>query len=153
MWSVFSTNPTSPLNTTRGVVKRVESMLGSSKLAAFVGTTDADRAKGFYRDILGLNLVREEPNALVFDCNGTRLRVSLVTELAPAKYTVLGWEVQDIRGTIEALAKRGVSFERYDFMKQDDLGVWTAPSGARVAWFKDPDGNLLSVSRLEESAP
>jgi catechol 2,3-dioxygenase-like lactoylglutathione lyase family enzyme len=128
-------------------------MLGSSKLAAFVGTRDASRAKPFYRDTLGLNLVREDPNALVFDANGTTLRLSVVPELAPGKFTVLGWEVHDIRATIEALAKRGVSFERYDFMKQDDLGVWTAPSGARVAWFKDPDGNLLSVSQLEKPSP
>ena len=123
-------------------------MLGSNKLIAFVGTRDANRAKGFYRDTLGLRLVSEEGPAVVFDVGGTMLRVTSVAEVAKAPYTVLGWEVANARETVLALLKRGVKFERYEFMQQDELGVWTAPSGARVAWFKDPDGNLLSVSQM-----
>jgi catechol 2,3-dioxygenase-like lactoylglutathione lyase family enzyme len=123
-------------------------MLGSSKLVAFVGTADAKRARAFYADVLGLRLVSEDGFALVFDAGGAPLRVAIMPEVAAAPYTVLGWQVPDIRSTIDALVRRGVQFERYGFMLQDDLGVWTAPSGARVAWFKDPDGNLLSLTQL-----
>lgn len=123
-------------------------MLASNKLIAFVGTTDANRAKAFYRDTLGLRLVSEEGPALVFDAAGTMLRVASVAEVARAPYTVLGWEVANASETVLALLKRGVKFERYDFMQQDELALWTAPSGAHVAWFKDPDGNLLSVSQM-----
>jgi catechol 2,3-dioxygenase-like lactoylglutathione lyase family enzyme len=123
-------------------------MLESSKLVAFVGTGDAGRARAFYADVLGLRLVSEDGFALVFDAGGTPLRVAIVPAVAAASYTVLGWQVPDIRSTVDALVRRGVRFERYDFMQQDDLGVWTAPGGARVAWFKDPDGNLLSLSQV-----
>jgi catechol 2,3-dioxygenase-like lactoylglutathione lyase family enzyme len=123
-------------------------MLGSSKLVAFVGTADAARARAFYADVLGLRLVSEDRFALVFDVGGTSLRVAIVPAVAAAPYTVLGWQVPDIRAAVGALVARGVRFERYDFMQQDDLGVWTAPSGARVTWFKDPVGNLLSLTQL-----
>ena len=123
-------------------------MLGSSKLVAFVGTGDAARARAFYSGVLGLPLVSEDRFALVFDDGGTPLRVAIVPAVAAAPYTVLGWQVPDIRAAIGSLTPRGVRFERYDFMQHDDLGVWTAPSGARVAWFKDPDGNLLSLTQL-----
>jgi catechol 2,3-dioxygenase-like lactoylglutathione lyase family enzyme len=123
-------------------------MLGSSKLVAFVGTADAKRARAFYADVLGLRLVSEDDFALVFDAGGAPLRVAIMPKVAAAPYTVLGWQVPDVRSTIDALVRRGVQFERYGFMLQDDLGVWTAPSGARVAWFKDPDGNLLSLTQL-----
>ncbi len=120
-------------------------MLSSGKLTAFVATTNADRARTFYRDTLGLRLVSEDGYALQFDCGGTRLRVSIAPEVTPAKYTVLGWSVEDLRATVLSLQKAGVQFERFGFFKQDDLGIWTAPSGDQVAWFKDPDGNLLSI--------
>src|SRR6476620_10956364 len=123
-------------------------MLNSSTLVAFVGTGDAARARGFYGDVLGLRLVSEDGFALVFDANGTLLRVAIVPAVVAAPYTVLGWQVPNIRSTIDALGRRGVRFERYGFMQQDDLGIWTAPGGARVAWFKDPDGNLLSLTQL-----
>ena len=118
-------------------------------LIAFVATRDAERAKKFYRDTLGLTLVSDEtPFALVFDAHGTMLRVTPVKELAPAVYTVLGWQVPDIYAAAKALQKAGVQFERYDGVPQDELGVWTAPGGAaRVAWFKDPDGNTLGISQ------
>ena len=123
-------------------------VLGGAKLMAFVATSDPARAKEFYQQTLGLRLVDEEPTALVFDSNGTQLRVQKVAKTQPPPATVLGWEVQDIRDTLMALRRRGVAFERFGFMKQDDLGVWTAPDGTQVAWFKDPDGNLLSVTQF-----
>lgn len=122
-------------------------MLGSFKIAAFVGTTEPSRAKVFYRDVLGLRLVDEDGFALVFDANGINLRISTVGQVAAAEYTVLGWEVPDINSALHTLQGAGVKFERYEgFMEQDELGIWTAPSGTRVAWFKDPDGNVLSIA-------
>ena len=123
-------------------------MLGSAKLVAFAAASDAARSRAFYRDVLGLKLISEDAFALVFDAHGTTLRLSLVKEVAAASYTVLGWEVGDITAAVGALSAAGVRFERYPWMEQDDLGVWHAPGGARVAWFKDPDGNLLSLSQL-----
>jgi catechol 2,3-dioxygenase-like lactoylglutathione lyase family enzyme len=124
------------------------SILGSSKIVAFAGVANADRARAFYRDTLGLRLVSEDGFALAFDANGTMLRVSLVREVVAAPYTVLGWEVDDIAAKAQALTRAGVKLERYEsFLKQDKLGIWTAPGGTRVAWFKDPDGNLLSISQ------
>lgn len=123
-------------------------MLESCKLVGFVGVRDAERARAFYRDTLGLTLVEEElPFALVFDCLGTQLRVTLVHEVVAAPYTVLGWAVNDITATARRLAASGVKFQRYPQMQQDELGIWNAPGGARVAWFQDPDGNLLSISQ------
>jgi len=123
-------------------------ILGSSKIAAFVGVRDAQRACAFYGDTLGLRLVSEDAFALVFDANGTTLRVSLVREVVAAPYAVLGWEVDDIVAKVKALLAAGVKLERYEnFVKQDESGIWTAPGGTRVAWFKDPDGNLLSISQ------
>jgi catechol 2,3-dioxygenase-like lactoylglutathione lyase family enzyme len=125
------------------------SVLGSHKLMAFVATCNPDRAKVFYRDTLGLRLVAEQlPFALVFDANGTMLRVTIVREIVVAHYTVLGWEVPDIGVTARQLAAAGVKLERYPGMVQDELGIWASPSGARVAWLKDPDGNVLSVTQL-----
>ena len=121
-------------------------MLSSEKLIAFVSTTNADRARAFFRDTLKLTLVSEDGFALVFDSGGTHLRVSIAKEVIPAPYTVLGWDVKDIRETVIALKTAGVVFEIFGFFKQDELGIWTAPSGDQVAWFKDPDGNILSVS-------
>jgi catechol 2,3-dioxygenase-like lactoylglutathione lyase family enzyme len=123
-------------------------MLGSEKLVAFVTTADPSRAKAFYRDILGLSLVSEDSFALVFDANGTTLRMAIVKEVIAPPYTVLGWAVHDIEAVVKGLLSAGVKFEYYpQFMKQNELGIWTAPGGTRVAWFKDPDGNTLSVSQ------
>jgi len=121
-------------------------MLSSEKLIAFVSTTNADHARAFYRDKLGLRLISEDGFALVFDSGGAPLRVALAKEVKPAQATVLGWDVKDLRATIQELNKAGVTCEMFGFFKQDDLGIWTAPNGDQVAWFKDPDGNLLSVS-------
>jgi catechol 2,3-dioxygenase-like lactoylglutathione lyase family enzyme len=122
-------------------------MLGSSKLVAFLPTKEFARAKEFYGAVLNLPLVSEDGFALVFNANGTLLRVPLVSEFSPAPYTVLGWEVTDIRKMVKDLKKRGIAFESYDYIRQDEEGIWTTPGGDRVAWFKDPDGNLLSISQ------
>jgi len=125
-----------------------ESLMGSQKLVAFVATRDPARAKAFYRDTLGLHLVSEDEFALVFDAAGTMLRITCVQEVAAAKYTVLGWQVSDVVRTAKNLQKAHVTLERYPGMRQDELGIWNSPSGARVAWFKDPDGNTLSITQL-----
>ncbi len=125
-----------------------ESILGPQELVAFVATRDPSRAKKFYGDILGLPLVSEDEFALVFDASGTMLRVMRVQELAAAKYTVLGWRVRNIVQTAKDLQKADVTLERYPGMHQDELGIWNSPSGARVAWFKDPDGNTLSITQF-----
>jgi len=123
--------------------------LSNQKIIGFVATRDPDRAKRFYCDTLGLPLVSEElPFALVFDAHGTMLRVTVVKEVSPRGYTVLGWQVPDIVAAASALSRAGVQFERYPGMKQDELGVWSSPRGAKVAWFKDPDGNTLSISQF-----
>jgi catechol 2,3-dioxygenase-like lactoylglutathione lyase family enzyme len=123
-------------------------MLGSHDIIAFIGTRDPSRARSFYYETLGLTLLSEDPFALTFDANGTLLRITTVPEVTPAKYTVLGWNVPDIRAATAQLAKSGVHLERFDQLTQDEFGVWTAPGGTRVAWFKDPDGNLLSLSEF-----
>lgn len=125
-----------------------ESILGSQKIMAFVATRDPSRSKKFYRDTLGLLLVSEDEFTLVFDATGTMLRVTRVQELAAAKYTVLGWQVRDIVRTAKDLQKAHVTLERYPGMQQDELGIWRSPSGARIAWFKDPDGNTLSITQF-----
>jgi len=122
--------------------------LADQSLIGFVAASDPERAKKFYRDTLGLPLVSEElPFALVFDAHGTMLRVAIVKEVAPARYTVLGWQVRDIIAAAKTLSEAGVRFERYPGMEQDELGIWHSPGGAQVAWFKDPDGNTLSISQ------
>ena len=119
-------------------------------LIAFVPTTDAARAQAFYADTLGLELQSENAFALVFRVNETMLRVTLVAEFTPQPFTVLGWDVPDIAAAMRKLGERGVIFERFDGMDQDAQGVWRAPGGAYVAWFKDPDGNTLSVAQFTD---
>ena len=121
-------------------------MLSDKKLKAFIPTVMPDKAKLFYRDILDLKLLSEDNYALEFEANGTLLRITIVNELKPHPFTVLGWDVDNISATIKSLNEKGVVCEKYDFLEQDNLGVWTAPRGAKVAWFKDPDGNVLSLS-------
>jgi catechol 2,3-dioxygenase-like lactoylglutathione lyase family enzyme len=125
--------------------------LGKYNIIGFVSIVDVPRAKAFYRDTLGLRLIMEEPPfALVFDANGIMLRLGMAKEIAPAHGTVLGWQVPEITATVKNLAIAGVSFERYEGMDQDELSIWTSPTGAKVAWFKDPDGNTLSISEHPE---
>ena len=122
--------------------------LGTCDLIAFVATKDANRARTFYETTLGLRLLSNDAFALVFDANGTMVRIAKVRELTPPRQTVLGWSVPDIQAAAAQLERRGVVFERYEGFAQDDIGIWTAPDGARVAWFKDPDGNLLSLTQF-----
>jgi len=121
-------------------------MLGSSDVITFLATTDYARTRTFLVDVLGLRLVAETPFAHVYDANGTVLRVSKVDAFTPHPFTVLGWNVTDVAGKVAALTRAGVVFERFGFLAQDDHGVWTSPDGAKVCWFKDPDGNLLSMT-------
>lgn len=127
-----------------------ESILGTSKLVAFVPTLDAVKARAFYEGVLGLRLVEDaKPFALVFDSNGTMLRVTSVRELVPDPFTVLGWDVASIETTVDKLTAAGVEMLRFPGMNDTEpRGIWNAPSGAKVAWFKDPDGNALSVTEF-----
>ena len=123
-------------------------MLSDKELKAFVPTVKPAEAKIFYRDILGLKLLSEDNYALEFDANGTLLRVIIVPELKPHAFTVLGWNVGDISSTIKSLNRKEIFCENYEFLQQDSLGIWTSPNGSKVAWFKDPDGNILSLTEL-----
>lgn len=123
-------------------------MLSNASIQAFLPTTDFDRARAFFEGVLGLQYIKNDGHALVMDSNGTMIRVSKVQpDFKPQQFTILGWEVADIESAVADLEARGVTFERYGFFVQDDHGIWTAPTGDRVAWFKDPDGNTLSVSQ------
>jgi len=124
-------------------------MLNRSALIGFAGVSDLGRARRFYGDTLGLPITDESPFALVADANGTMLRLTAVEQPVAAPYTVLGWNVVDITSMIDQLTARGVQFTRYDAMDQDERGVWTAPGGAKIAWFLDPDGNNLSLTEFK----
>ncbi|MGO9591251.1 MAG: VOC family protein [Candidatus Acidiferrales bacterium] len=123
-------------------------MLGNHNIVAFIATTQADSTRDFYEGVLGLHFIEDSPFALVFNAKGTMLRIQKVKEFRPASHTALGWDVPDIRAAVEDLTGRGVRFERYEGVPQDDLGVWKSPSGAQVAWFKDPNGNILSLTQF-----
>ena len=122
-------------------------MLESSDLVAFVAATDLRRSRVFYEQKLGLRVLEYNDFACVLDANGTTLRVTAVPVVVQAGYTVLGWRVADIAASARDLAARGVTFLRYDGMNQDEDGIWTTPTGAKVAWFADPDGNTLSLTQ------
>jgi len=122
-------------------------MLGLTDIVAFVPIKDAEKARAFYEGVLGLHFVKDDGFALVFEANGIMVRAAKVKEFTAAQFTVLGWQVSQIEDVVRALAKKGVHFEIFGFFKQDELGIWTAPTGDKVAWFKDPDGNILSVSQ------
>ena len=122
--------------------------LSQSELVAFIATRDGARARAFYESTLGLRVLADTPFALVFDARGTTIRIQKVESFAPHPFTALGWRVPDITATVDELRGRGVAFERYESLPQDEAGIWTTPDGSRVAWFKDPDGNTLSVTQL-----
>jgi catechol 2,3-dioxygenase-like lactoylglutathione lyase family enzyme len=123
-------------------------MLGDKEIIAFVEVSNADKARAFYRDALGLTLMFENSLSLTFIVCGTIIRATLVDSVQPQPHPVLGWQVDDATSTVRALAKVGVNFERYSHLEQDEDGIWTAPGGLRIARFKDPDGNILSVAQL-----
>ena len=122
-------------------------MLASSKIIAFVPTSDPQRSRTFYEGILGLRFVKDDGFALVFDANGIMMRVAKGRDFKPAQYTILGWQATDIETTVPVMVLKGVQFEQFGLPGQDKMGIWTAPNGDKVAWFKDPDGNILSISQ------
>ena len=121
-------------------------MLSTAKLVGFVATAKPAEAKHFYQIVLGLTLIEDGPYALVFDANGTTVRVQKVQKVSVAGYTALGWKVSDIRAAMQHLSEQGVVFERYEGLPQDPAGIWRTPDGSSVAWFRDPDGNTLSLT-------
>jgi predicted enzyme related to lactoylglutathione lyase len=128
-------------------VRQNAGILNDADLVAFVATTDISKARAFYADVVGLTLTEDTPFACVFDANGTSVRLTPVRDHTPAPFTVLGWNVVDIAATVRGLSGRGVAFQRFDGMEQDELGIWTTPGGDFVAWFKDPDDNVLSLTQ------
>lgn len=126
---------------------RQDAHLRESSLIAFLATADGSRARTFYESLVGLRFISDDQFALVFDANGVMVRIQRVDAVTPAAYTTLGWRVGDIAATIRRLTAKGVQMERYGGLTQDNLGVWTSPSGARIAWFRDPDGHVLSLTQ------
>lgn len=122
-------------------------ILTAAKPAIVICTRDRARSTAFYRDTLGLTLAHEDNLAAVFNTGGVTLRLSVVADFTPHEHTILGFHVPDVAATVRALGEQAVSFNRYPAFPQDDLGILTLPGGAvRVAWFQDPDGNILSVT-------
>lgn len=115
---------------------------------SFVATAEPEKARAFYGDVLGLELVENSPYALVFSDGGNTLRVQIVAELSPAKHTVHGWQVTEIEREIEELVPKGVEFLTFDQLGQNASGVWKSPDGHKIAWFKDPSGNILSLTEF-----
>jgi len=122
-------------------------MIDSARICAFLQVTDRAKAKEFYVDVLGLAFVSEDPFALVVDSNGIRIRIGEVPDLKPAQVTVLGWDVANIEDAFADLSAKGIEFQKYGFPGQDERGIWTTPNGDKVAWFKDPSGNVLSIAQ------
>lgn len=128
-------------------------MLETAKLIAFVATANPSNARRFYETALGLRVVSEDAFALTLDANGTMLRIQKVESLKPHPFTTLGWQVSDIELAVDELRKNQVTLETYSGLEQDERGIWRSPSGTRVAWFRDPDGNTLSLTQFPEAAP
>ena len=122
-------------------------MLESGKIVGFVLTKDYDKARAFYEGKLGCEFVSLDQFALVMKIGGHMIRIAKAPNFTPLQSTVLGWEVDDIAGVAAWLKEHGVTLEKYPFIQDRELGIWTAPSGDKVAWFKDPNGNVLSVSQ------
>ena len=122
-------------------------MLASGKLIGFTLTRDYDKARAFFEGQLGFQFMSLDQYALVMRAGGSMIRIVKVPGFTPLQSTVLGWEVQNIEAVVTWLQERGVAFEKYPFVQDRELGIWTTPTGDKVAWFKDPDGNVLSVSQ------
>jgi len=122
-------------------------MLAAGKLIGFVPTKDSKRSRAFYEGKLGFQFVSDDQFALVMQAGKSTVRIAKGADFKPAQYTVLGWEVTDIKAVVQWLNGRGVTFEKYPFVEDKVLGIWTTPNGDKVAWFKDPDGNVLSLSQ------
>jgi catechol 2,3-dioxygenase-like lactoylglutathione lyase family enzyme len=122
-------------------------MLDSAKIMPFVPITDSARSRSFYEEKLGLRFISDDGFALVMDSNNVTVRLAKVGKFTPAGFTILGWQVPAIEQAIAALKQKGVGFEKFPGLPQDEHGIWAAPGGSKVAWFKDPDGNILSLSQ------
>jgi catechol 2,3-dioxygenase-like lactoylglutathione lyase family enzyme len=122
-------------------------MFSLGKMVGFIPTTDYEQARSFYEGKLGFKFVSLDQFALVMSVGGHMLRIAKIPNFKPLQGTILGWEVDDIKAAANWLKSRGVAPEKYPFVDDQELGIWTAPGGAKVAWFKDPDGNILSVSQ------
>jgi catechol 2,3-dioxygenase-like lactoylglutathione lyase family enzyme len=122
-------------------------MLAGAKLVAFGATIHPADAVAFYTKVLGLSLRYEDSFAISLESGGVEVRLQKLEWFAPHSFTTLGWQVSSIADVVERLSRHGVALERYPWLEQDESGIWLAPSGARIAWFKDPDGNLLSVAQ------
>jgi catechol 2,3-dioxygenase-like lactoylglutathione lyase family enzyme len=123
-------------------------MAALGSLMGFIPTRDGDAARVFYEKKVGLRFISEDQFAVVFQSGENLIRISRTGSFTPAPFTILGWQSSHIEQDVRDMSARGVIFERYDYMgAQDELGIWTAPNGAKVAWFKDPDGNTLSISQ------
>jgi catechol 2,3-dioxygenase-like lactoylglutathione lyase family enzyme len=122
-------------------------MLTHNPLVAFIPTKDTKRARRFYEGLLGLRFINDDSFAIVMDANGTMVRIVQIEDFTPFPFTLLGWQVTDIHKTVAEMTGKGVKFARYPYFEQSPDGVWTAPEGAKVAWFTDPDGNTLSISQ------
>lgn len=118
------------------------------KPVSFIATTNPVECRHFYENILNLTCLHEDDYALVFSLGSSSLRIQKVDTIPTVNYTVLGWEVDDIRVCAAELICKGISFEQFAQLSQDSQGVWNSPSGASIAWFKDPDGNTLSLTQL-----
>ncbi len=123
-------------------------MLGSAPFIGFIPVRDLAGARTFYEGTLGLVVEEDSPFALVIDAGGTMLRLTAVPELSPQPFTVAGWKVADIEDSVSRLESAGVDMLRYESVEQDDQGIWTTPNGDRVAWFNDPDQNVLSLTQF-----
>ena len=123
-------------------------ILENHELVAFLATTQADKSRAFYCDTLGLRFEEDSPFAMVLRAANATVRIQKVQAFTPLPFTALGWKVEDVSATAKQLQVKGVKFERFEGMQQDDLGVWTSPSGAMICWFKDPDGNVLSLTQF-----
>lgn len=123
------------------------SLVGSLKVCAFLAVRERETAKAFYGGVLGLTLQSEDEYAVVYTLNDASLRITPIPDFTPLQHTVLGWNVADVPAAVKTLTQAGIAFERYSFLEQDDLGIWRH-GAAMVAWFKDPDGNTLSISSL-----
>lgn len=123
-------------------------MSSLGKAVSFIATSNMNESRLFYEEVLGFRCLSDDPYALVFDLGRSTLRIQKVESVPEVNYTVLGWEVADIKSSVDDLSKKGLQFEGYPQLDQDDLGIWSSPSGAKVAWFSDPDGNVLSLTEM-----
>jgi catechol 2,3-dioxygenase-like lactoylglutathione lyase family enzyme len=124
-----------------------ETMLASGKMVGFIPTKDYEKARAFYEGKLGFEFISLGEYALVMSIGGHKIRIAKIPNFTPLQGTILGWEVENIAAVVAWLRDKGVATEKFPFVQDHELGIWTAPTGDKVAWFKDPDGNILSVGQ------